>query len=128
MVRHPDYELSAVASARVHNDGGIPSPDFLGFQTCAKLLRVKVRSEVRERKIDLALRDAETIGRASQASPFDTLISQLIRIATKSIGTDAWNEAIRTCDDPALLRSTLTAQNSLAVQASFFGETEWRSK
>lgn len=121
LVRHPDYEIEATASHRVHAKGGMPMPDFLAIQCCAKILKHKVRAEARTGNMEAALRDAETIMRAAVSGPYAMMIGQLIGLAVGDFGITAWSEAVRACSDPAQLRAALEAQNHLSTKLVFFG-------
>lgn len=121
LARHPDYEIDAAASHRVHSEGSMPMTDYLALQTCAKILKHKAHLEAQAGNAGAAMREAETIALAAYSGPCDMLISQLIGVAIGNYGVTAWNKAMRVCNNPAQLRTALKAQNDLAARLVLFG-------
>ena len=98
---------------------GIPLPNFLFIQSCARLLNLMSFKNSIDGFHEEAFEKAEVIVRSSRTQKFSFLISHLIGIALLRIGTDAWFEAVERCDDPVLLRQTLTRMNEVSPKQPF---------
>lgn len=120
LARRPDYTIAAAIN---YSTGDFDrSAIYLSVQSGAKVLRLQALAEARAGRLDVALHDAETIVFAARSDGYDPIIPQLIDVAICDIGVKAWNGVLSQCNDPALLRRTLAAQQEVAGQLHFFAD------
>lgn len=117
VVQRPDYDIAAFFS-----DRDPESEPLYKITSCGRLLRMKAMFAAREGRTEEALKAAETCARASLAHRYDTLVLQLCGLLCCQYGREAWNEALRQCQDAILLRRALEAQNRLASQFDFLAD------
>lgn len=115
LIKRPDYELSAFRLDE--NDlsmMGVHGLSGAHVQNSFRFMEMKTRILIRDGMLEDALELAPLLIRASRTRHYDTLISRLIGISFRNLGTIIWHEAMRKCNDAALLRRTLERQKELA--------------
>lgn len=124
LVTQPDFEFNATVGDQRWMEGDYirPIPFFLPFHNATKLTILKALVLAQEGKMAEALHAAEVSICGSRPNPYGSIIGQLVGVMACSPGAIAWQEVVRQCGDPGLLRHTLARQNELAGQLRFFSE------
>jgi hypothetical protein len=123
VIQRPDYELTALLGLSRHNYEAFPTVAFKALAPCKELLRLKARSAANARRWPEAFEAAELMARATHTHPYAFIIVQLLSLSMRGQAVDLWSDLVTQCDDAALLRRALDAQNALASQMNYFGDS-----